>query len=288
MIDYFATSNQARQDHVAALDEERDKFIAKYKKGIFKAIGDQFEAAATRVEDGKDFKIDDKALAQVVEVIYLDAGSSFARVALHQIEAIKQDEDDEDAVLLLILAYIAANLGVRIAAISKTLRRIITGIVTEGRLEDIPLTPPPTVPGGAPPSKETIPGNIRKWWADHGKAKAESLAASETVNASNLGADAAFETVSPAQVPEVLDPLGPFPEPGEEPVPSGRKWFKFWVTTMDGNQRDTHGRANGQEREKSKPFNVGSSKLNFPGDGSLGADAGELVNCRCGTTFTLR
>lgn len=252
MIDYFATTNQARQDHLAALDEERDKFIAKYSKGIFRAIGDQFEAAASRVEDGKDFKIDDKALAQVVEVIYLDAGSSFARIALRQIEAQKQQEDADRS----IEDYVAINLGLRVAQMSTTTRRIIEGIITEGRLEDL--------------TNAAIAELVVGWWADHGEAKAESLAASETVNASNLGADSAFDTLA------------------DELEQTGRKAFKFWVTTMDGNQRDTHGRANGQEREKSKPFNVGSARLNFPGDGSLGAGPEELVNCRCATTFTLR
>lgn len=252
MIDYFATGEQARQDHLAALDDERDKFIAKYKGGIFKAIGDEFGAAASRVEDGKDFAIDSAALAQVVEVIYLDAGSSFARIALRQIEAQKQQEDAERS----IEDYVAINLGLRVAQMATTTRRIIEGIITEGRLEDL--------------TNAAIAELIVGWWADHGEAKAESLAATETVNASNLGADSAFDTLA------------------DELEQTGRKAFKHWVTTMDGNQRDTHGRANGQEREKDKPFNIGSSLMNFPGDGSLGADAGEIANCRCGTTFTLR
>lgn len=255
MIDYFATTNQARQDHLEALDKERDKFIAKYSKSIFKAIGDQFEAAASRVEDGKGFKLNDKALAQVVGVIYLDAGSSFARIALKQIAAHKPSEEETEAERS-IEDYIKINLGLRIASMSTTIRRIIEGIITEGKLEDL--------------TNAAIAELVVGWWADHGEAKAESLAASETVNASNLGADSAFGTLD------------------DELEQTGRKAFKFWVTTMDGNQRDTHGRANGQERQKDKPFNVGSSKLNFPGDGSLGAGPDELVNCRCGTTFTLR
>lgn len=55
--------------------------------------------------------------------------------------------------------------------------------------------------------------------------------------------------------------------------------FKGWLTTMDGRQRDTHGDANGQIRQVSEPFDVGDSKLMYPGDPA--GSAREVINCRC-------
>lgn len=63
-----------------------------------------------------------------------------------------------------------------------------------------------------------------------------------------------------------------------------------WSSSGDKRVRATHKAADGQKRKKVKkdnhyeleqPFIVGSSKLKYPGDKSLGAEDKELVRCRC-------
>ncbi len=54
-----------------------------------------------------------------------------------------------------------------------------------------------------------------------------------------------------------------------------------WSSSGNNKVRPTHQIADGQIRKKDEPFDVGNSKLLFPGDSSLGASAGEIVNCRC-------
>lgn len=54
-----------------------------------------------------------------------------------------------------------------------------------------------------------------------------------------------------------------------------------WSATGDSRTRRTHTAANGQKRKKGEAFRVGSSKLLFPCDSSLGAEAKETINCRC-------
>jgi len=56
---------------------------------------------------------------------------------------------------------------------------------------------------------------------------------------------------------------------------------KKWLATGDRRTRPTHRRADGQERDYLAPFNVGTSLLMFPGDGSLGASPKEIIQCRC-------
>lgn len=56
-----------------------------------------------------------------------------------------------------------------------------------------------------------------------------------------------------------------------------------WVATNDNRTRESHAAANGQVVDVDTPFDVGGSQLLFPGDDSLGADVGEIVNCRCTT-----
>lgn len=56
---------------------------------------------------------------------------------------------------------------------------------------------------------------------------------------------------------------------------------KRWRTMNDNDVRDTHMLAEGQERDIDKPFDIGTSQLMFPCDTSLGADANEIIQCRC-------
>lgn len=63
---------------------------------------------------------------------------------------------------------------------------------------------------------------------------------------------------------------------------------KEWVSTIDGRTRGInpkdrydHINSNGQIVENAKPFEVSGQKLLYPADGSLGASAGNICNCRC-------
>lgn len=56
-----------------------------------------------------------------------------------------------------------------------------------------------------------------------------------------------------------------------------------WVATNDARTRPTHAAANGQIRVIGQPFEVGGYLMLHPLDGSLGAPASEICNCRCVT-----
>ncbi len=61
--------------------------------------------------------------------------------------------------------------------------------------------------------------------------------------------------------------------------------FKTWETFGDGKVRPSHKAVGGTRIPIDEPFTVRSSKLMFPNDTSLGADAEEIVNCRCTLKF---
>lgn len=60
-----------------------------------------------------------------------------------------------------------------------------------------------------------------------------------------------------------------------------RQQLKIWVTMGDSRVRASHRQANGQRILDTQAFQIGSSLLNYPADGSLGADVAEIVHCRC-------
>lgn len=59
------------------------------------------------------------------------------------------------------------------------------------------------------------------------------------------------------------------------------KQTKKWITVGDNKVRVAHVLANGQSVGISEDFIVGGQRLGFPGDGSKGASADNLINCRC-------
>lgn len=65
---------------------------------------------------------------------------------------------------------------------------------------------------------------------------------------------------------------------------SGKR-FKTWVTFGDNKVRPSHKAVNGARIPIDEAFAVGNSKMMFPNDTFLGADAEEIVNCRCTLKF---
>jgi hypothetical protein len=90
--------------------------------------------------------------------------------------------------------------------------------------------------------------------------RAEAVARTHVIGASNLGAAARVEQMGDAAPP-----------------------FKQWLSTMDGRTRPSHVRADAQVVPRRQAFTVGSASLQVPGDPSGPYD--EVVNCRCTVLF---
>lgn len=63
------------------------------------------------------------------------------------------------------------------------------------------------------------------------------------------------------------------------------KTRKTWHAIIDKRTRDTHKDINGTTIPIEDPFEVGDSLMMFPRDESMGASAGEIVNCRCSVSY---
>jgi hypothetical protein len=61
---------------------------------------------------------------------------------------------------------------------------------------------------------------------------------------------------------------------------------RVWSSAGDGRVRDTHAQMDGQSVSIDEPFiSPSGSQMMYPGDGSLGADASEIIQCRCNVTI---
>lgn len=62
-------------------------------------------------------------------------------------------------------------------------------------------------------------------------------------------------------------------------------YFKQWQTAGDTHVRETHEELEGVIKHIDEPFEVGAEMMMFPRDGSLGAGAEEIANCRCSVAY---
>ena len=97
-----------------------------------------------------------------------------------------------------------------------------------------------------------LKGDINIW-------RARRIARTEMVSSGNYGSWQAME---------------------DSVVNYGANILKVWVTSFK-DSRPEHELANGQERETSKPFNVGGEALMYPGD-PVGS-SWNVINCQCAT-----
>lgn len=63
---------------------------------------------------------------------------------------------------------------------------------------------------------------------------------------------------------------------------------KEWVAVLDSKTRISHVLTDGQRMGINSPFNVDGDRMNTPGDSSLGASAGNIINCRCIAAYIVK
>lgn len=61
----------------------------------------------------------------------------------------------------------------------------------------------------------------------------------------------------------------------------GIRYDKQWVISGLGNTRETHEAMDGVVVDMDEPFQLPDCQMMYPHDGSLGAPAGEIINCAC-------
>ena len=97
------------------------------------------------------------------------------------------------------------------------------------------------------------------------RQRGETIARTETLKALNAGRQ------------EALDQLIENPNNDVR----AKDVVRAWDSTGDARTRETHAAADGQVVPQGEAFTVGGYSMMYPGDTSLGAPAGETVNCRC-------
>jgi len=99
--------------------------------------------------------------------------------------------------------------------------------------------------------------------------------------ADRLGAIATTENQHAAEAAKEIEADVLLNEHGKDKQDVAERAKKEWVTVGDEAVRDAHVDADSQVVDISEPYNVGGELLKYPGDMSLGASIGNVINCRC-------
>lgn len=128
------------------------------------------------------------------------------------------------------------------------------------------------------------------------RGRVDLIAVTETQTATETAKAIEASVVSRTLIPGIPLPrdIVPLVEPTVQPTPGAGPRLtpvqatlkKSWITLRDKIVRPTHRQAEGQTRPVNEAFNVGGSRMMFPGDTSLGAPIREIAHCRCSCMYS--
>ena len=258
-----ATERQARQDLRDKIKLERD-FLINIKKLNKKMVRETARIFGTSGQtlNAADFKdeLEDLLVGQYEKV----SGVFSERIRSQLPSDIAMTEEESDEVVAALLIFFASRAGDQAQIITDTNQKdikasIAAGLqmaqdgVAEGRLVSQQEV---AVLAGAALSRKLAP-------------RAQAIATFETQTAAET-AKATEADVLSFQTPNI--PVGPARDIGIS---------KTWVTQGDEKVRAAHVGADFQEQDMNTPFTVSGELLRYPGDTSLGATIGNVINCRC-------
>lgn len=265
----------SKKVHFDQFNIRREPFIQSANILIAKHFNDERKAvtaiiAAEGVESSKVFRLVEqnaKNWKKIIDGIYVSVAGEFSKDTLNALKAcfsgyeMKIDlsigapegfsyDDEEDLASENTLKWLEANSAAKVKGITTTTREALRTQLHEGTAQGESIA--------------QLAKRIDGLYLDNFmKNRSTVIARTEVISASNLGARSAA--------------LGLGLEGTQ----------KEWLSASDDRVRMWHQSANGQNRDINDPYDVLGEKMMFPGDGSMGASAINLVQCRCCETYAM-
>lgn len=182
--------------------------------------------------------------------IYSDVAPDFGRRLLAGLKSAMYEVKFEDDVFsIAVRQWLAREGAKRVVGVSETTKEKIRRELTAGTADGETI--------------HQLSKRLQSMYSEFGNIRAERIARTEVISASNLGSQtAARSTNLPLQ--------------------------KEWISTLDERTREAHSAAHGQVRDMDQPYTVKGQSLMFPGDGSLGASSDNLIQCRCTESYRVK
>jgi HK97 family phage portal protein len=218
-----------------------DRFDAE-RKQVLVAFRDGGEALAIRAVDRNE---DD--WERLYRSIYFSVGEDFARRVLSAFKSQLYDvKFEEDVFSQTVRNWLTTEGARRVVGVSQTTKDSIRRELAAGQ--------------ALGESMFDLSKRLQSMYREFSNVRAERIARTETISASNLGSQTAAKS-------------------------TGLPLEKEWISTFDNRVRSPHAAAHGQRRPVDEPYVVGGQRLRYPGDTSLGASADNTIQCRCTESY---
>lgn len=252
--------------HWKAIDRKRNRWIVGITRMIRSVFRDELKQIRESVKNSltpntmiesvlDDVRRNKDAWATALKNIYLPVGKSIAEDVVDglkhkcpkQFKAL--DPETEFFVDPFILDYLEKASALKVVGITDTTRNRLQAALSEGVAEG--------------ESIEKLAKRIDKLYLESIiPNRSAVIARTEVIQASNLGSMAAAKSTN---------------------IPGLKK---TWLTTRDTRARDAHLSIDGETIDIDAAFVLSTgSRLMFPADSSLGAAAGDVIECRCTQFF---
>lgn len=237
--DIWDLVNRTRQSFINFANREARKALDIAYKPITDALPDLLQ-----IDDSVIEQISEQAFKDLLIELYFVIGVKFARTVFNQL---LKAEFSESNYLLEVEKVVELEGAAMVKGMTQSSKNKIKQIIAQ----QIRL--------GEPVQQAGI--NILKRLQTINRARAFSIARTETIRASNIGA------IRGAQM-------------------TGLNLKKEWISTLDDRTRDeefNHVVSDGQQVDLNQPFIVSGEALAYPVD--FNGSAGNTINCRCAVAF---
>jgi hypothetical protein len=300
----------SRKEILAREVAEKLRLEALVKPGIrkiFNRVVDDFRVAVARTGQPQEVSRYRKSFETLLEEHYRRVQKAFSGMILQQNNVLtfgalrakqgKAADEDESKIKELIAAIFLLwddqHAPVQAGYIVDTTARDMDDAISQGRQalqeEGKPVDNRSLAAAAAAILKRILRGRVDLIAVTETQTAAETAKAIEASTAARILIPG---IPLPRDIVPLLEPtVAPTPAPGAGPrlTPVQAVLKKSWIDLRDNKVRATHREAGRRYGAQAIPVNeafiVGSSRMMYPGDTSLGAPVREIAHCRCSAQY---
>jgi len=254
-----------RRQRWKILDRKKSAYRRHTKPLFLKAFDLQILPLFEKIKETSDIRdivvppLNDKPIEEAYKRLYLITASDYAM--LQRMEFRKKDVSEDEVFKALmydeIINYLKIHKGATITAAGDTSVELIQRMIDKM----VPEIIDQGIGGGA--AQTMLRDQIGSAWHEMKRFRTERIVRTEVNRASNWGSLEGAKSV-------------------------GIDQDKVWLSSFAPDSRETHNMADGQRVDINEPFIVGGESLMHPLDLSLGATAGNTINCLCGIYYKVK
>jgi len=233
---YWKQIDRRREAWINAVQRQVAKQLENERRGLARVVRDAPNPGAAEVAADMFLDRASHDWEALLLAAYLSVSEAFAEDIARNLKGI-MPEEFKQTWMDEVLRYLRDIAGLKIRNIVSTTRKKVREILAAGVGEGL--------------GTDALAKKLAEEIAEFNILRAERIARTEVIGASNLGSRAAAKA-------------------------SGLPLVKEWLATRDGRTRESHVAIDGQRKPLDEPYSNG---LMFPGDAR--GPAGEVINCRC-------